>query len=119
MAHDNPVYHVGHEVRRSTNRFVCLLRGYGPARLKQSDETFTSTVGDVVHYKFQWTISRLSAHGLLTSAVTADWKPVTYRNQGERMATFGALRTLRSPYWTLDLCPASLCPHSEFGLIGA
>ena len=37
-AHDNPVYHVGHEVRRSTNRFVCLLRGYGPARLKQSDE---------------------------------------------------------------------------------
>jgi hypothetical protein len=56
-----------------------------------------------------------------TSAVTASWKAVTYRNQGERMATFGALRhseeLLLDPYWTLDLCPVNLCPRSGEGPI--
>jgi hypothetical protein len=50
-----------------------------------------------------------------TSAVTANQKPVTYWNQGERMAPFSALRNdwepLLHPYRTHDLCPVNLCPN--------
>ena len=50
-----------------------------------------------------------------TSAVTVNWKRVTYRNQEARMARFGSLRHpwqhLMYPYRTYDLCPVDLCPN--------
>ena len=52
--------------------------------------------------------------GMLTSAVTAKRKVVTYRKQASRMASFGAVRydrePLSNPYQTHDLCPVDLCP---------
>ena len=49
-----------------------------------------------------------------TSAVTTNWKAVSYWNQAERMAPFSALRNnwkpLLHPYRTHDLCPVNFCP---------
>src|ERR1700722_12484600 len=54
---------------------------------------------------------------MLTSAVTAKRKVVTYRKQASRMASFGAVRhdrePLSNPYQTHDLCLVDLCPRES------
>ena len=65
----------------------------------------------------------IHSSGMLTSAVTAKRKVVTYRKQASRMASFGAVRNdqepLSNPYQTHDLCPVDLCPEICPNLLGS